>query len=382
MYTKWDTLSGRILELTAISGELPYTALSRLKGGVEYKRKTVTALRQANLLRKFTKDKVSGYRLTASAKEILLSENEKRFAYFLNGNTETNMVRGELTRRTRLHRIADTYMLMQNAGVEIFRDIKTPVFEYLRDKIPTAYTASTVYTDVGAICYQDIIFPAFYDSKEIKEIGAALANVRGSRLIGVLLTENVLFATYHTGHTLMRWETGSEIKTRELFRQIFRRKVSGFDSENIRGLIIGDSMDMALELLESDGGAKRRYSMVDDSYGNLHFIPNNENGELILRILCNHEVWESTESMLASDFHPATVSICDAADEDGNPVLFAYVMDLKRIKNFTAWMSVHNQTGSIICFDFQRDVLTKFCGENIRLEALDAEKYRRRFVDN
>ena len=378
MQTKWDTLSRQILELTAISGELPYTALNRLKGGGEYKRKAVMHLRQANLLRKFTKNKVSGYRLTALAKKLLLSENEERFAFFLSGKTDTNMVRGDVKRRLRLHKIAETYLLMQHTGIEIFRDRKTPVFELLRDVIPTALTALTD----NAIHYQDIMLPAFYDSKEIKEIGSALVNVRGSRLVGALLTDKILFAVYNTGNELMRWETGSEIKTRVLFQQIFRRKISGFDSENIRGLIMGETMEMALALLTSDGGEKRRYSMVDDSYEYLHFVTGDGNGELILRILCNSNIRESTEAMLSEDFLPPSVSICDAQDENGNPVLFCYTLDLKRLKSFTAWITAHKEQGLIICFDFQCDVLRKFCGANISFETLDTTKYRRRFLND
>jgi len=139
---------------------------------------------------------------------------------------------------------------------------------------------------------------------------------------------------------------------------------------------------MALELLESDGGTKRRYCMVDDSYGQLHFITNDENGELILRILCDTDIRESTEAMLATDFKPATTSICNAVDEDGHLILFAYTLDLRRIKSFTAWIAAHNKKGRIFCFDFQKDVLQKFCGEHILVETLDTEKYRKEFLCN
>lgn len=118
-----DTQAGRLLELTAVCGELP--------GSTSYKEALLTSLKKAGLLRTFYKDSLRGYRLGRQAKKLLLAERPERFSSYLTGNVDTNLLKSELPRRLRLHRIAETYIAMQNAGVSIFRDEKPPCF-YIR----------------------------------------------------------------------------------------------------------------------------------------------------------------------------------------------------------------------------------------------------------
>ena len=389
MNIKRDTLSKQILELTAISGELPPTVLNRLKSGEEYMRKTISALKQADLIRKIARTGFVGYRLTPAAKKMLLSENERRFEFYLRGRKDTNMVRNKVPRRLRLHRIAEIYLFMLNADVLLFRDLKTPVFEQLRDLFSTASTAftdftdSTAFADPDAIQYQDFIFPAFYESKEIKEVGALTASMRGSRHVGILLSDELMYAVYNTEQQLMRWDTKTEIKFRETIYHIFRRKVIGFDPVNIRALIIGATMDIAVLLLESTGGEKGRFFQIDDSFDYIHYISNDETGEMILKILLNAELMEITDEMLTEKLDSAPSSVCSAADSDGNPVLLAYTYDIRRIQNFAGWLAKHDLQGILYCFDFQRDSLQRYCNENrIEIRTLDSESYRRRYLDS
>ena len=45
-----------------------------------------------------------------------------------------------------------------------------------------------------------------------------------------------------------------------------------------------------------------------------------------------------------------------------SPVLFAYTCDMPRIKRFDAALKLHGKTGTLLCFDFQEDVMRQVCG--------------------
>ena len=192
-----QTVGYTLLEIVAISGELPANQLCRLPGGDSYKLNVVRALKSQKLLRTYYRDGVRGYRLTASAKKALCRDVPERFSFSLSGSAETNLVKSEITRRLRLHRVAEATLTMKNAGVLIFRDEKPDVFSPEWEKTDSL----------------SITAPAFYTSREIKEMGTVFAKIRGARSVGVLLTPADVFVVYDLGNSLMKWEYKSEMRT-------------------------------------------------------------------------------------------------------------------------------------------------------------------------
>ena len=47
----------------------------------------------------------------------------------------------------------------------------------------------------------------------------------------------------------------------------------------------------------------------------------------------------------------------DAAEPDGTPVLFGYFCDLPRIVRFNTALELMERPGTLICLEFQADVL-------------------------
>lgn len=149
-----DTAAGLLLTITALSGEFPTTLVSRLSGGDAYKTKVIKRLKKDGLLRTYYADGLRGFRLTAAAKKLLLESWPDQFGPYLIGHTETNMLKSELLRRLRLHRMAEVQVAMYNAGVSVFPWQKPDVF---------SPTPSLTETWIGQSTY--------YSSREIKEIG-------------------------------------------------------------------------------------------------------------------------------------------------------------------------------------------------------------------
>lgn len=354
-----QTRGYELLELTAISGELPAGQLSRLSGGESYKAAVITALKQKRLLKTYYRDGLRGYRLTAQAKELLCEENPDRFLFYLTGSVDTNHVKSEITRRLRLYRIAETAVTMKNAGVTIFRDERPAVF------------APAWNGDIH------IRSPSFFNSREIKELGTVFAKIRGARSVGVLLTEREIFAVYNLGDALMKWEYKSEMRTKALLKTILCRErlPDQYSPDSVKGLIFGNRMELAYDLLTNAGG--KQYFVLDGNYESFCFLTNDRRGEAVLKLLCCPELMESLNEILTGDLEPTQpgFTIENDAMEDGNPVLLCYTCDLPRIKRFHSALQLQNRHGIIICFDYQAETLRRYCGDTVQFQTIDFEKW-------
>ena len=360
------TVGYHLLELTALSGEFPSDQLSRLSGGEAYKASVVQALKQKRLLHTYYRDRLRGYRLTAKAKELLAADQPQRFCSCLAGSAETNHIKSELFRRQRLHRIAEATVTMQNAGVVIYRDEKPDIFCPVWEKDFRFPVAS----------------PTFYNSREIKELGTVTVKIKGARSVGVLLAEEGVFITYNMGDALMKWQYRAELRTKTLMQTILCRErlPEQYVPEDVKGLLLGNSMELAADILSGEGG--KQYLLLDGSYDHFYFLTNDRRGEKILRLLCGTELSDQLEAVLRTDLFDKDEGLPienDAIDGNRNPVLFGYTCDLPRIKHFDTALRLQNKAGTLICFDFQRDALRRCCGKQMQFQAIDFNKWERRF---
>lgn len=357
------TRAYELLELVAVSGEFPVELLSRLSGGESYKETIVTRLKQQGLIKTYYADGRRGLRPTITAKRLLMADNPTRFSFFFDENSDTNHVRSEPHRRDRLYRIAEAIVTMKNAGVKVFRDERPAIFSQ------------------GWIGGDLIEEPLFYSSREIQELGYQYSKMKGSRSVGVLLTEQDIFITYSLNESLIKWSYKSEMRMKILIQNYLclDRMSYQYSRNDLNGLLFGNSMELALEILKSAG---RQYFILDGNYENFFFITKDRKGEMLLRLLCNPELCDELDEILTDDLCPANRGSLfenDAMTEDGVPVLLAYKCDLKRIQKFDTALNVQDKRGIIICFDYQAEVLRRYCGPNVEFQTLDFEKTERRF---
>ena len=355
----------RLLSLTAISGEFPTDQLNRLPGSPYYLESVITALKKDGLLRTYYRDKLRGYRLGPRAKATLLESRPDRFASYLTGNTDTNRLKCEIDRRLRLHRLAETYVTMDNAGVCVYRDEKPAIFA------PEGYAGGR------------IVYPAFFSSREVKEMGIDTTKIRSSRSTGILLAPSGIFVTYNSSSALMKWRYKSELRVKTLLWNILcqQRLAQQYRVEQVHGLVLGDSMDLAYQILTSTGGAKHDYFMLDGSYDHFYFLTNDHQGEVILALLCDPVKTAELDRILSQGLYagnPGRAMEQDAAEPDGTPVLFGYFCDLPRIVRFNTALELMERPGTLICFDFQADVLRRYCSDRVHLQTIDFTKFEGR----
>ena len=71
----------------------------------------------------------------------------------------------------------------------------------------------------------------------------------------------------------------------------------------------------------------------------------------------------------------------DAVQEPGIPVLFAYDFDMLEICRFITALRMHQLTGQILCFDFQKAAILEYAGDAVSASTIDLEKFKRRFFN-
>ena len=358
-----ETRAYELLTLIAVFGELPVSLLPRISEGKTYKSTVVTEMKRKALIKLTCANGLRGLRLTKRAKEIMLADNPHRFSFYLNGNTDTNHVRCDPHRRERLHRIAEATVTMKNAGAYVFRDQHPAIF-------------SPSWNGGEQICY-----PLFYLSREMREYGADFFKTKGARYIGVLLTEENIFVTYNFGNDLVKWGYAAEIRSKALIETVLclERFPEQYSSQSIKGIVLGNSMELAYMVLTNE---TKQYFILDDNYENFYFVTNDEKGEMLIRLLCRPDLCTELDEILTTDLSPAyhgSLIENDAFTEDGRPVLLAYKCDLVRIRRFCVALSMYQSQGVIICFDYQADVLRRYFDSNVEFQTLDFNKTKRRF---
>lgn len=358
-----DTLPGLLLTLTALAGEFPADLVHRLPGSDSYKEAVVKRLKRERLLRTYYHDGLRGLRLTATAKRLLLADQPALFSDTFIGHTVTNTPKYTVPHRIRLHRMAEVLVTMYQAGIPSFPWEKSAVFQ------PTPRPA-------GAFAS----LPAYYSSREVKEIGPQSSKIRGSRSTGVLLSDAGIFIVYNTAASKIKWEYKAELRLKALLQiEVCQQRLPAqFADSPINAVVFGQGLD-PLEYLMGPGDAgTRNYFVLDGSFEHFYYLTSDHYGEVMLRLLFDKELKATldtilSEDLLSQDRHCPVEH--DALDMEGRPVLFAYLGDMPRIRRFDTALELHQRSGILICFDFQENALRHACGQRVQFQCIDFEAF-------
>ena len=365
-YPGRDTKGYELLTLIAICGDFPANLLSRLPGSNSYQETLITSLKKNKLIKVYYRDKLRSYRLGTDAKAYLLANQPKRFSFYLTGNTDTNLPKTEITRRLRLHRIAEVYISMQNAGISIYRDTKPDIFSPRNDILSPIKT------------------PAFYNSREIKESGIETIKIKGSRMTGILLTATDMYLVYNNGASETSWDYLAEYRAKTLLQIMLCQQRMSFQYAecSISGLLFGNGMEPFYQILSSADSGTRCFFLLDGTYEHFYYLTNDHYGDILLKLLSSTEQTAKLNHILLLDLYEKDSGLSfehDALDQHDNPVLFGYLLDIPRIYRFLTALCLQKRRGTLICFDFQKEVLQKICEDTVHLQTISFEKFERRF---
>lgn len=249
-----DSLYYELLALTAICGEVPCECADRLTSSKSYRKKVVTNLTHDKILRIFSKNHLRGYRLGIRGKRLLRERAPERFQFYLSGRTDTNSIKSSPARRLRLHRIAQAYVTMLNAGAAIYRDEKPPVF------VPGGSSPCRIEST------------AFYDSREMKELGLEMIKVHGSRMVGSLMTPSHTFAVFNGMDAVPTFDTQIEQRGKIMLQNIRYTRTGA--SHTPDGILLSDQWTVMTTLLEDAKTYKKEHFLFGEGYEHFYFLTN------------------------------------------------------------------------------------------------------------
>lgn len=313
-----------------------------------------------NLISKRQKDGLKGYRLMRKGKEGLLQMDADKFSFYLADGADFSMRKSTLTQRMRQHRVSETLAMMEQAGIPKDRDQKAHLFEEERSQ-------SEAYTQA-----------AFFHPKEVKVQTDLTRKIISSRMTGVWLSDDALRICYNIGTMLPTWFETVENRADILVRSMLREK--GIEFPVTDAVLFGKSMEQAVDCLKDD---KMRAYLMNASFGRFCYIPLDERGVIQLKLMNDQERYQCLKNILSEDLEVDMEDLYpehDGYNADGLPTLICIDCDLKRLIRFRTRLQYMGRSGEVICFDFQKEAIRSYCGEETKISTVDLETVNRRIL--
>jgi len=338
---KIKVLALEILELIAVLIDFPCSLINRFECSSRNIYRIVCRLIDAGLIKRFRKDKMGSLRLTNKGQAYLLEHDRGRIGKL---GDDRKYCKSETEKRRRLHRIASTYIAIRNGGVRIYKDQRPEMFSN---------------SNVGEV---EINEPIFYSSLEIKELGIECTKIKFCRAVGILLASNEDgFIVYNSQNALMKWSSKAE---QRIYGALYGLLLdSGIQINDFAGLMIGDNMELLKRMLLSNGGIKNQLFKVDDTFNEFYYVPEDKNGDFMISILVNKEIRNQIDKELVEMFGITECLMpyaCNGMDRKGQPVLFAYDLNMVNLRKFKSGLEMFEDRGIVVCFEFQKKVLEEY----------------------
>ena len=339
----------KLLTITALSGEFPRDNFHRLHISSSYAKLLRHNLYQEGMIKSLSDDCLKGLVLTSKGIEVLKQKEPERYRYI------SDKTRTEISRRYRRQLFARTYCSLLNADIEFLPDRKPFVFARRRSQ---PYIVGSPLIRPSLLSDE----PVFYSSIEIKyELEDHVQQIRNSAMTGLVLNRNNCFVLYNIGENRFPLSYATELKAGIMVGSgtfLEMKKASSNAVFLVRDFSIAD------ELIFGSKEKKTAPSKVilNGAYKHIYLIPENESGNIQLRILCHppfRELIEDTFFESFGDSNPNYKIINDGFDSDGNPVLDGCFLDVVRLLKFKRGLLTNDIPGRVLCFDFQMEFVTK-----------------------
>jgi len=339
----------KLLTITALSGEFPRDNFHRLHISSSYAKLLRHNLYQEGMIKSLSDDCLKGLVLTSKGIEVLKQKEPERYRYI------SDKTRTEISRRYRRQLFARTYCSLLNADIEFLPDRKPFVFARRRSQ---PYIVGSPLIRTSLLSDE----PVFYSSIEIKyELEDHVQQIRNSAMTGIVLNRNNCFVLYNIGENRFPLSYATELKAGIMVGSGTFLEMKQTPSNAV--FLVRD-FSIADELIFGSKEKKTAPSKVilNGAYKHIYLIPENESGDIQLRVLCHppfRELIEDTFFESFGDSNPNYKIINDGFDSDGNPVLDGCFLDVVRLLKFKRGLLTNDIPGRILCFDFQMEFVAK-----------------------
>ncbi len=267
----------------------------------------------------------------------------------------------------RNHRVAEVVAMMNGAGLE-YRPWEQTVLQ----------TDTREKNNVEEV--------SFYASKSLKrQEDGTTKQIGFSRFTGALIGPTESMLVYNTRKSVMKWGGKGEAKARSNVHRYTKFNTQGgdirkmillsSDFETALATLLQTEKDEAVEKFKQKKKRKQSYvahTSMTGMYRTIHYVPLNEFGSKMLKILSIPDSREKALSLFYSEeelSHGEGSLICDAY-RNGRYVLSFLDGDITRLRIFKESIERQRKRGEIsyyavLCFPEQKAELIEYLGDDI-----------------
>lgn len=360
------TFSWKLLYLITAYYEYPYSMLGILTENKQVAYNKIYKLKKNGIIVVSKVDGIKTIRLASGSARI--AENlypeakddlsEQVAKHMANANDAKHI--------RRRHRISECMAMCMESGIKI------------------------LYGDLKPDLLIDEPFPAelycAYTSREMRNGSNMEDNMLNStRFTGSILTTKKAFVMYNFTSPMQEWSKKGEIRAREFTKELLKNHGYAGNRDIQAIMFIKDYADILPILMSGQTIYKKSrvvgaesdmspgFNNIETVYDQIHIVPLSSVGKKVLQIILydNQREWlrrmifDDTTQIKESDYYNVD---CDGTyitnTADGNPVrvyvLLAFDSDVRRLKRFKAAAILSNSYFEVLCFSYQKDVLSDF----------------------
>ena len=346
--------AGSLAAILSVVGEYPYSSLNLLGSAKHYRRTVKKLTEKDELYNSESGEKIFCKCLNlsgkGSGKTIRLYKDALPILNWISPDAmeaylyafRNHRFPGNQNHIERNHRIAEAVAMCMRMGME-YRPYMLPKLqnEQLLSLIPN----KTV----------------FYPSRCLKHVGHNEMNkTMFTRMVGAVFSHHKCFAVYNTRNSVMKWNGMGEFKALHSLIEVSRMNanITSIDS----AILFGQSDKVLLDTLMANDQNKRVEFRFDSIYRHIHFIPLDENGVRLLRLIC---LEEASKTLLDLLFEFDSIANGLGLFEYDAYVNQKYILshldgDVTRLIRFKEALLSNRYDSEVICFDFQADYVNAF----------------------
>jgi len=357
-----------LLRLLSVSGEFPSKSLS-IFGDLRTVKTMVHKMEAVQKIRLYSNGsvltaklfQVSGVRdkrtirLTKNSLDILNELHPDALGYYLDSYPD-NKFTGNLLNMWRNHRVGETIAICMMAGIETAQYILP---ELQKDNIRRVIPEK----------------PSYYISRDFKKIyEAEMSKTIFTRIIGLLFYPGGCYAVYNTRDAVMKWSGLGETKARQELSEIVRMNAGLAEVTSV--ILFGADENVALQTLLDSDKSRKKDTRFDRIYNAVHFVPLNQNGIELLKILT------------LPDWHEKLMSALFAAESRqkgyGSIEYDAYYKDkyyyshldgdIARLIRFKESLPNQEHSFEVLCFPWQTQFLRGYLRNAVSLKNIEMPK--------
>ena len=364
-----------LIVLLSFVGEFPMSSL-HLLGSVRSYKDLIRKLNQeqefrfhdtdfrmtCRLLTVSGKKKYKTVRFHKSGLPILEALDPDAYEYYLDAFRDHSFS-GNQNHVDRNHRIAETALMCMKAGIEA-RPVEVP---------------ELMSMEVRQMKLQN---PCFYLARELKQVNKyELNKIRFTRLVGAIVYPGGAYAVYNNRDQMLNWMGEGERKIRNHLHSIFTPMYNFSFPLREAAVMFGNGYDVALEMMEELRQTQQMDNGLFATYTNIFFIPMDDFGVRLLRIIT---VPNWPERIMKGLFKPEMRSYGRGSftyDAYDNGVYFLSFLDGDLWRLFRFREAILDRSGSfrVVCFQEQIPFLKSYLGDKVTLSTVKMEAVERVF---